>query len=68
MQPSSAASERVFPLLQAAFHEQHILQDYFEASVILHYNKRFYIISLIYFLVVWVKAGIHYHNVFFSVG
>ena len=42
MQPSSAASERAFSLLQAAFHEQQerALQDHMEASAMLRYNKR----------------------------
>ena len=42
VQPSSAASERVFSLLQNSFGErQHSsLQDYIEASLMLQYNKR----------------------------
>ena len=42
LQPSSAAAERVFSLLRAAFNEQQecALQDYLEASVMLRYNKR----------------------------
>ena len=42
VQPSSAASERVFSLLRNSFGEgQHLsLQDYIEASLMLQYNKR----------------------------
>ena len=42
IQPSSAASERVFSLLKASFSEQQecALQDYIEASVMLQYNNR----------------------------
>ena len=42
VQPSSAASERVFSLLRNSFGErQHSsLQDYIEASLMLQYNKR----------------------------
>ncbi len=40
MQPSSAASERVFSILKASFEEQQdsALQDYVEASLMLQYN------------------------------
>ena len=40
VQPSSAASERVFSLLKASFQEQQdgTLQDYLEASLMLQYN------------------------------
>ena len=39
---SSAACERVFSLLKAAFSDQqeHSLCDYLQASLLLHYNKR----------------------------
>ena len=43
VQPSSAASERVFSLLKAAsFKDQQesSLQDYVETSLMLQYNKR----------------------------
>ena len=42
IQPSSAASERVFTLLKASFAEQQdcSLQDYVESSIMLQYNKR----------------------------
>ena len=42
IQPSSAASERVFSLLKASFNEQQYcsLQDYVESSIMLQYNKR----------------------------
>lgn len=42
VQPSSAASERVFSILKASFGDQQdsILQDYIEASQILQYNKQ----------------------------
>ena len=42
VQPSSAASERVFSLLKASFDEQQTaaLQDYLEASLMLQYNNR----------------------------
>ncbi len=42
VQPSSAASERVFSLLKASFNEQQdsTLQDYLESSLMLQYNKR----------------------------
>jgi hypothetical protein len=42
IQPSSAASERVFSLLKSSFSEQQecSLQDYVEASIMLQYNKR----------------------------
>ena len=42
VQPSSAASERVFSLLNSTFGDQHdnTLQDYLEASLMLQYNKR----------------------------
>ena len=41
VQPSSAASERVFSILQASFHEQqdNSLQDYIESSLMYQYNK-----------------------------
>ena len=41
VQPSSAASERVFSLLKQSFGEQQTLslQDYIEASLMLQYNK-----------------------------
>ena len=41
VQPSSAASERVFSLLNVSFNEQqhHSLQDYVETSIMLQYNK-----------------------------
>jgi len=42
LQPSSAASERVFSLLKASFSDQQesSLEDYIETSVMLQYNKR----------------------------
>ena len=42
VQPSSAASERVFSLLKASFKDQQesSLQDYVETSLMLQYNKR----------------------------
>ena len=42
VQPSSAASERVFSLLKNSFGDQqdNALQDYVEASLMLQYNKR----------------------------
>ena len=42
VQPSSAASERVFSLLKASFNpqQQSSLQDYIETSLMLQYNKR----------------------------
>ena len=42
IQPSSAAAERVFSVLNAMFHEQqeHALQDYIELSLMLQYNTR----------------------------
>ena len=42
VQPSSAASERVFSLLKASFNEQQdsALQDCLESSLMLQYNKR----------------------------
>ena len=42
VQPSSAASERVFSLLKASFNpqQQSLLQDYIETSLILQYNVR----------------------------
>ena len=42
VQPSSAASERVFSMLKATFNEQQdtTLQDYLEASLMLQYNNR----------------------------
>ena len=42
LQPSSAAAERVFSLLNSSFSEQqqNSLEDYVEASVMLQYNKR----------------------------
>ena len=41
IQPSSAASERVFSMLKASFHEQQdsSLQDYIESSLMLQYNN-----------------------------
>ena len=41
VQPSSAASERVFSLLKASFNDQQdfTLQDYLEASLMLQYNN-----------------------------
>ena len=41
VQPSSAASERVFSLLKNSFgeYEQSSLQDYIEASLMLQYNQ-----------------------------
>ena len=42
MQPSSAASERVFSLLENSFHanQARAMEDYIEASLMLQYNKR----------------------------
>ena len=42
VQPSSAAAERVFSLLNASFNDlqDHALVDYLQASVMLQYNKR----------------------------
>ena len=42
VQPSSAASERVFSLLKASFTDQQdlALQDYLQASLMLQYNGR----------------------------
>ena len=42
VQPSSAASERVFSMLRATFDEQQdsTLQDYIEASLMMQFNKR----------------------------
>lgn len=42
VQPSSAAAERVFSLLNAAFGDQqeHALRDYLESAVMLQYNSR----------------------------
>ena len=42
VQPSSAAAERVFSLLQNSFNhrQDHSLQDYLESSLMLQYNKR----------------------------
>ena len=42
LQPSSAASERVFSLLKSSFSEQQesSLQDYIETSLVLQYNNR----------------------------
>ena len=42
VQPSSAASERVFSLLKSSFGDQQdsTLQDYIEASLMLQYNKQ----------------------------
>ena len=42
VQPSSAASERVFSLLQNSFSHQQFssLEDYIELSLMLQYNKR----------------------------
>ena len=42
VQPSSAASERVFSLLKASFNDQQdfTLQDYLEASLMLQYNRK----------------------------
>ena len=41
-QPSSAAAERVFSLLQNSFKDQQYssLEDYIEASIMLQYNNR----------------------------
>ena len=41
VQPSSAASERVFSLLNSSFNnkQEHSLQGYVEASIMLQYNK-----------------------------
>ena len=41
VQPSSAAAERAFSLLANSFgdRQQNALEDYVEASVMLHYNK-----------------------------
>ena len=42
VQPSSAAAERVFSLLNASLNDlqDHALLDYLQASVMLQYNKR----------------------------
>ena len=42
LQPSSAAAERVFSLLNASFDktQQSSLEDYVESSIMLQYNKR----------------------------
>ena len=42
VQPSSAAVERAFSLLNSGFSDQQeqLLQDYIEASVMLRYNKQ----------------------------
>ena len=42
VQPSSAAAERAFSILNASFNDQqhHALSDYLQASVMLQYNKR----------------------------
>ena len=42
IQPSSAASERIFSLLENAFRDNQAcaLEDYIEASIMLQYNKR----------------------------
>ena len=42
VQPSSAAFERVFSLLNSSFQEQQdaALQDYIEASLMLQYNRK----------------------------
>ena len=42
VQPSSAASERVFSILSASFNDQpeSTLSEYLQASVMLQYNKR----------------------------
>ena len=42
LQPSSAAAERVFSLLNAyfAFQQEAAMADYLQASVILQYNRR----------------------------
>ena len=42
MQPSSAASERVFSLLDNSFKDNQAsaMEDYIEASLMLQYNKR----------------------------
>ena len=42
VQPSSAAAERAFSLLSAAFSDRQdsALADYLQASVMLQYNKR----------------------------
>ena len=41
MQPSSAATERAFSILNSSFKDQqdHSLQDYVETSLMLQYNK-----------------------------
>ena len=42
VQPSSAAAERVFSILQSSFamQQQSSLEDYVEVSVMLQYNSR----------------------------
>ena len=42
LQPSSAATERVFSILESSFNKKqtHSLQDYICASVMLQYNNR----------------------------
>ena len=42
LQPSSAASERVFSLLQNSFNnrQEQALQDYIETSILLQYNNK----------------------------
>ena len=42
VQPSSAAAERVFSILNSSFNDQqeHALVDYLQASVMTQYNKR----------------------------
>ena len=42
IQPLSAASERVFSLLENSFQDSqaYAMQDYIEASIMLHYNQR----------------------------
>ena len=42
VQPSSAAAEKVFAILNSSFNDQqeHALVDYLQASVITQYNKR----------------------------
>ena len=42
IQPSSAASERAFSLLNSSFNDQQYqsLQDYVEASIMLQYNRK----------------------------
>ena len=50
VRPSSVATERKFSLLSAAFSDQQdsALADYFQASVLLQYNKRWCWLSVYY--------------------